>query len=70
MKGKEAITYLEKHPAGPFPVITWKWIRVKDTNCEFMLLTLEAKKVVLIRCRLKNCCRFANNIQSRAMPAL
>jgi hypothetical protein len=47
VKGKEVGEYLERrHPQGPFPVLEWKWVRLKNSNCEFMELTMEAKKVI------------------------
>jgi hypothetical protein len=46
IKGKEVGEYLlHRHPSGPFHVNNWRWVRLKNSNCEFMELTLEAKKV-------------------------
>ena len=49
IKGKEVGEYLlHRHPTGSFPTKDWRWVRLYNSNCEFIEVTLDSKKVNMI----------------------
>lgn len=55
IKGKEVSYFLEhKHPGGAFYVIEWKWVKLRNSSCEFMEVVLDARKVGMCILRPKS----------------